>query len=256
MRLERENYMSKPSVEGLDRLSRYTTNATAEQMNYAVNISTKYKYVYIETPKVACSTIKLTLQRYELGDDNFRPNFDDVHNRSLSPLLSLQNITNIEQVLEGDSFFRFCFVRNPYIRTLSAYLDKIRNPFHKSIIVTTLGYDEDDVDIHISFEEFVTALEKQLVLEMNPHWRHQYYSTYQDRLSYHFIGHLESFENDFSYVTQRLGASRYYKSEYSHATSSSSLFSQYYTDDLMERVYRLFKIDFDTFDYSMEVPCR
>ena len=128
------------SVVDLEKLSKYTTCTSILGMNYAANVSLKHKYVYIETPKVACSTIKLTLQRLELGDDTFNPSFDDVHDRSFSPLLSLHSISEFEEVLEGDDYFRFCFARNPYVRTLSAYLDKVNQPKYQKLIAPALGH--------------------------------------------------------------------------------------------------------------------
>ncbi|MGB5264133.1 MAG: sulfotransferase family 2 domain-containing protein, partial [Lutimonas sp.] len=174
-----------------DNLSKYAKFTTLEQLNYAVYVSLKEKYVFVETAKVACSTIKLTLQRLELNDRNFsRENFQDVHDRAYSPLLKLQQIPNFEQALKNDNFFRFCFVRNPYTRTLSAYLDKIlgNSAREKSIILSQLGHDMRDMSIHISFEEFISAIEKQPISMMDNHWRHQYYSTYQETIRYDFIG--------------------------------------------------------------------
>lgn len=34
-----------------------------DDINYLINISPKYKYIYFETPKVGSSTIKKTLQK-------------------------------------------------------------------------------------------------------------------------------------------------------------------------------------------------
>ena len=51
----------------------FTTHIPAEEFDYTVNISLKYHYVYAENAKVACSTIKLILQRMELDDPDYRP---------------------------------------------------------------------------------------------------------------------------------------------------------------------------------------
>jgi len=52
----------------------------------------------------------------------------------------------------------------------------------------------------------------------------------------------------------KLGASSYYIRESSHATDSSPKFSEYYNDNLIERVYKLFQIDFETFCYNKKAP--
>jgi len=238
-----------------NKLSKYAKFTTLDELNYAVYISLKHKYIFVETAKVACSSIKLTLQRLELEDKNFkRDNFQDVHNRQFSPLLRLQQVPGFERLLSGNNFFRFCFVRNPYTRTLSAYLDKIKGNSmrEKSKILSQLGYDTNDISTPISFEQFVAALEEQSILMMDNHWRHQYYSTYQDTINYHFIGKLESFDEDFSFVMKKIGAQDYYKQESRHATNSVSKLREYYTDDLLNRVYCLYKLDFEAFGYNKE----
>ncbi len=243
--------------EYCSKASKYAFNTTLEDVNYAIYISLKNKYVYVETAKVACSTIKLTLQRLEIEDKTFsRERFDDVHNRVYSPLLRPQQVPNFETMLTEDDYFRFCFVRNPYTRILSAYLDKIKGNSRKekSFILSQLGLNQRNLNVDISFERFISALEEQPISVMNNHWRHQYYSTFQRNIQYHFVGRFEEFSKDFSYVMHRLGATDFYKTESRHATNSSSSFLKYYNDDLMERVYRLYKIDFDTFSYSKEAP--
>jgi len=249
--------MSQLQNNFLNKLSKYAKYTTVDELNYAVYVSLKHKYVFVETAKVACSSIKLTLQRLELEDKNFnRDNFQDVHNRQFSPLLRLQQIPGFEKLFSGDEFFRFCFVRNPYVRTLSAYLDKIKGNSirEKSKILSQLGYDMRDMSIDISFNQFVTALEKQPISLMDNHWRHQYYSTYQDKIDYHFIGKLENFDDDFSFVMKKLGAEEYYKHEARHATHSIARLRQYYTDDLLDRVYYIYKLDFESFGYDKKEP--
>jgi len=249
--------MATLSTDFLDGLSKFARFTTLEELNYAVNVSLKNKYVFVETAKVACSTIKLTLQRLELEDKYFkREVFQDVHVRAYSPLLSLQQVPDFERLFINDDYFRFCFVRNPYERILSAYLNKIKgnSMMEKSIILSQLGHDMRDLSIPVSFEQFISAIEKQPVSMMNNHWRHQYYSTYQDTINYHFIGKLEKFDEHFSYVMEKVGASPYYIKEARHATGSSSKFNEYYTDDLLERVYNVFQIDFETFRYAKDAP--
>ena len=247
--------MSSLWAEFVQDSSKYTDNTTLQELNYAVNISLKNKYIFIETPKVACSTIKLTLQRFELESVDFkRVNFEDIHDRSYSPLLSLQQTPDFESILHSSEYFRFCFVRNPYARTLSAYLDKIKfNPGPQKIkILRELGYDEKYIDKDITFDNFLSVIENQKPLEMDNHWRHQYFTTYQDSIKYDFYGRFESFADDFSFVLGKIGGSAYYQRESRHETKSHSLMSKYYNDELMERVYNLFIKDFEAFNYEID----
>src|SRR6476646_383541 len=55
---------------------------------YHIHISLNHKFMYFETPKAACSTIKVVLQRLELRDPSFFLPRPLVHERYYSPLLS------------------------------------------------------------------------------------------------------------------------------------------------------------------------
>lgn len=71
-------------------IGKYCRHVGATNFDSAIHISLKYRYMYVETPKVACSSIKTLLQRMELESPTFhRADFEDIHNRNFSPLLSL-----------------------------------------------------------------------------------------------------------------------------------------------------------------------
>lgn len=221
---------------------------------YSTNISLQYKYIYVETPKVACSTIKSTLQKLELQDIGlYRENFEDIHKREFSPLLKVQQMADFDTFLQKKDIFKFCFVRNPYSRVLSAYLDKIvGNQSHKGRILLELGHDIDALKQEVSFEEFLAVLSKQTVLTMDPHWRVQYYQTFQDYIDYDFIGKFENFEEDFVYVGKNISDKfhKYYMSEKRHSTDANTMLDEYYTNELKEIVYNIYKKDFDYFGYK------
>ncbi len=240
-----------------NNLSKYARNLDLNDLNYASNISLKYRYLYIEVAKAGCSSIKLTLQRLELEDpDFFRENFEHLHNRAYSPLLRLQNVPKFEHILDSEEFLKFTFVRNPYTRVLSAYIDKIKNKskYEREIVLGLLGKDLKNSDYDISFYEFVDAICEQPIVEMNPHWRPQYYSICKDHISYDFIGRFESFDEDFFNLGQKISPkfNDYFKSEKRHSTGASSKIAEYYSDDIAEKVYRLYKKDFISFGYSKD----
>ena len=83
---------------------KYCKYVNPDNFNYSINISLKYSYIYVETPKVACSSIKSTLQKMELGDPQFsREDFEDLHKRDFSPLLRPQQIGNIDMPFNENS---------------------------------------------------------------------------------------------------------------------------------------------------------
>lgn len=237
-----------------ESITKHLRHAKVPQFIYSLNISLQYKYVYIETPKVACSTIKTTLQRLELDEPSFtRKDFEDLHKRDFSPLLNVKQIPDINAFVQRKDIFKFCFVRNPYDRVLSAYLDKIAgNTQHKKEILLELGRNENALDTKVSFSQFINVLSKQTIVNMNTHWKPQYYQTFQDYIEYDFIGKFENISEDFEKVGTNISPDfhKYYTTEKRHSTNANTKINEYYTDDLKKRVYAIYEKDFEYFGYE------
>ncbi len=250
--------MTKLWKEFYEKIEVLTDGKTsAESFNYAVHISLKHKYIFVETPKVACSTIKMALQRLELEMEDFiRDEFEDLHIREFSPLLQLAQLPNFEDYFLRNDFYKFCFVRNPYNRLLSCYLDKIKNPMitkEKEFLLSYMGLDRiRDAKHHIDFRDFVEAIERQSLLEMDYHWRPQSYLTCQSNIDYDFIGKLESFNDDFKVVSGNISKkmNKYFSPEIRHYTNANKLLDKYYDYDLFDRVYNIYEVDFINFSYD------
>lgn len=122
----------------LRKFKEFASPLSPEIFIYSTHISLKHNYLYVETPKVACSTIKKTLQTMEVENVNFHrdnPNIK-VHENSL--LLSPSSVGDFQKLLNSE-IFKFCFSRNPYTRLLSAYLQKIcTNRPQKKLILRQL----------------------------------------------------------------------------------------------------------------------
>ena len=220
------------------------------------HISLSRKFLYIETPKVACSTVKKVLIDAEYGFKTEPETFEYIHYREFSPLLSVQHVGNFQDFLKRKDIFKFCFVRNPYTRLLSCYLDKIKNlEYQSKAVLTQLGEPPGSQRI-LTFEEFVDAVYDQLPINMDPHWRTQYYQNFISGISYDFIGRFEQMDKDLHHVLDCLDidSEKYYEKVDVHATSAATLLEQYYTPSIVEKVYQKFKIDFDNFDYPKELP--
>src|SRR5689334_14598047 len=163
--------------------------ALPEDFIYFCNISQKYRYFYLATPKVACTTAILTLQKAELEDINVSADPPDVHDREHSPLLKPMQVGRLSALLESPEYFKFCFVRNPFTRLLSCYLDKIAGEhpvtfFQKSLILRQLGRQLDDMLQFVSFEEFVDAVAAQRLEEMESHWSVQWHHLCEGRIPF------------------------------------------------------------------------
>ncbi len=230
----------------------FSPHVPLQEFMYGVNISLAHKYMYVETPKVGCTTIKSLLIRAELDRDFEFSDDEHVHRRFLSPLLNPRQVGEFSSFLQGN-VFKFCFVRDPYSRLLSNYLDKIANPnaWRDRMalkISAQLGIAFPD----ITFAQFVDAVVRQPVEEMDTHWRTQYFQTFQETIKYDFVGRFETFKEDLRQVCSKVGIDfdKWYRREAVHATNAKDQLGEFYTSQIRELVYSKFRIDFDHFGYA------
>ena len=59
-----------------------------------------------------------------------------------------------------------------------------------------------DTKTEIRFEDFVECVCQQPVVEMDSHWRIQYFHTYQDKITYDYIGRVEEMEAGIAHVSK------------------------------------------------------
>lgn len=225
---------------------------------YYCNISLKYQYVYYATPKVACSTTLLTLQRAEIEDPYYFPlEFEDIHEKELSPLLTPTQIGSLSRLLASPYYCKFCFVRNPFTRILSCYLDKVAGGHpHKRVVLNLLGRPQEDLSQPVTFEEFVDVIAAQPISEMHDHWFIQWYHLGEGRFPFDIIGRFETFSSDFEEILRRIGidATTYYAQEMRNVTNAGFLLEQYYDKRLVEIVRRVYALDFEHFGYPLDLP--
>lgn len=213
------------------------------------HVSLKYRYFYCETPKVACSTIKLTLYRAELEDKSFDLEENrQIHIHELSPLLDLMRIPNFSSRLQ--SLFKFCFVRDPASRLLSAYLDKIVRCKPQKIPILRALNRQNQMDFPVSFPSFVDVVCEQEPRELDPHWSIQYLHTCADRISYDMIGKFESFAMDFQRILERLEIhERYLHPAQSHRTNATELAAEFLTPEIRRKIEDKYRLDYENFGY-------
>ncbi len=159
----------------------------------ALHIAPRLGLVYVNNPKSACSTIKLSLQRAELGDPEFEPP-KSVHDFDGSPLVTWPDTADLgEAAFEGRRVFSF--VREPFGRLRSVYLNKIVRPQKRGKFRTDAGFAADETP---SFDRFVRSICDQDPATQNPHWRLQVLNLSVDAIRYDAIGKLERFAGDWA----------------------------------------------------------
>ena len=109
----------------------------------------------------------------------------------------------------------------------------------------------------VTFREFVQYLiDPQTPRPFNKHWRLFHETCYPCYVHYHFIGHYETMTEDRSYVSNKLGfkATRFPQSNVFHDSHRHvvEMFSNL-TESEIQRLYEVYRLDFDLFGYSANI---
>jgi hypothetical protein len=219
-------------------------------------VSLKHGYLYAQAPKVASSTLNRRLVALELQGTGIAYDEEALH---LAPWRAVHvrpfqmPKPLLVKTFFGPGSFRFCFVRNPYARLLSAWLDKIRpGQGMAGPVFAHFGRDASDPQSTVGFAEFVAWLEAQRdrIGQWNMHWRPMARLLRPDLIPYDLIGRLERFEEDFATLSARIGTSPAREAvAVPHLTRAADRLAEFYTQDLRDRVAALYAEDFAAFGY-------
>jgi hypothetical protein len=221
-------------------------------VDYLVHWSPVRRYIFVENPKVACTSIKKVLQRDALHGEEPQT---EVHDRRASPVPRvLDNPGAFLEAVQDPEIFRFCFVRNPFSRSLSCYLDKmVQSDWERNRLAPMLGLDPATVP---SFEQFLEAVKNQPEIERDIHWATQTYLLRPNRFRYSFIGRFEMFANQFQLVCQRLGIDCEAAAlglGRRHSTGAAELLDKYVTPAARQAILEIYDADFRNFGYGIDI---
>lgn len=263
------------------------------EASYLVNH--EYKFVYCPILKVVCSNFKKAILKIA--------GFEKIHKHS--PNSYGCNVhgtiyTCVEKectfklnrgaafrILEGNDYFKFAFVRNPWSRLVSAYLDKIVSNYaghlanREEFIVRIQNRHNlgKDLDKRVTFRQFVIDVLEHDDAQLDDHWRPQ--SAFIGHHNFDFIGKFENIQADLNYVNSKLGVNieLVHKKNtvgYARNTDGDAAYThyadcycdelneigkrcggfpdyrQFYPPDLKELVARRYKNDIEMFGYDFE----
>lgn len=211
-------------------------------------ISYSHKFIFIHVYKVAGSSIRKVLRKYEPVPVRLKriAGISMKKMGILNPEKQL-NYKNFEAHVTAkelkeklpektyNSFFKFAFVRNPWDWQVSLYhymLQEKKHPQHDFIksVESFDHYIEWRVkeDKHLQ-KEFVTGDNGDIIVD--------------------FVGKIENLETDFNYVCKKIGiqSSLLHKNKSYHRDYRS-----YYNKKTKELIYEHFKEDIELFGYTFD----
>jgi len=235
-------------AEFLKELEPFSKYISADEFSYSLHFSLKFNYLYVASPKVGSSSIKYFLIKNELNGNDLYHDKYDINRRKFSPLINGKQVGKVESFLKSN-MFKFCFVRDPYIRVLSCYLDKIvDNPEF------TNNFEQKNGGAklrNLSFEEFVNLISSQKIKDMDPHWRPQYYQTSQECIDFNFIGRLEKYDDDIKFISNQLNLNQSFLTNLNnHKTQAKRKIDTLYSHAIIRKVNLIYNKDFETFGYK------
>jgi len=157
-----------------------------------------------------------------------------------------------EEVDRIKNAFKFLFVRNPYTRTLSAYLSKIakseqkRQDYSGKAPRLFKKYSKNP-----SFVDFCRFLDNGGSYD-NKHWAPQTSLMVLPPEGFDFIGKLENMKEDFRFVTQKIPMlnGKTLLERLGYNTRASKRLEEFYDPYCYDVISRLYKEDFETFKYE------
>jgi len=238
--------------------------AISHRLRHSSFVNVSKKYLYFEVPKAACTQMKELLRQQEGAPpiqifagklrETRREMF--IHARENVPLPSLVDLDEATQreVLESDSFFRFAIVRNPYTRLVSAWKNKVV-PCEPGAERVYLAIKGRLPDMHakelIAFDEFVGYLQSKSDLsEFDPHWRRQVDHLFLNALSFSHVGKVEDMAASMTRLQQHLGLAEALMGGKKNVSAPVGLAT--YDQDLADKVYSIYREDFERLGYGRD----
>ncbi|PZR20934.1 MAG: hypothetical protein DI539_09390 [Flavobacterium psychrophilum] len=206
-------------------------------------ISHSKQFIFIHIFKVAGTSIESALERY--NNESFRLSsmkdkfllllgiYPRVYGRSLT--WGHQAAIEVRAMCPTNMFrtyFKFCFVRNPYDWMISLYFYMKNDPTHP----------DNDLQCEWTLKEYIIWH-----IENRAPQNFFVFDALGNKLV-NFVGRYENLQTDFDKICdhlkiERIGLKKMNKSKHDH-------YAKYFDSELEELVYRGFKKDFELFGYS------
>lgn len=261
--LDNSNWLAEAAAQ--NQLQGYSIEAVEKRLAYGSFVGDQLNYVFLETPKAACSTMKWVIaalenrqiQQKQVGQES-NPAMV-IHTRSSHRIKNLMQLTPTERLrlLTLPDLVRFCVVRNPYARIASAWADKIRQkePGYAGVWVSVADFIGGDPAQCPNFTDFVRWVTKtQHPRACNPHWRSMVNLLFPDLINYSHVLHTENLVDELQPLLNQIAPHHDAKSLLIKYRTNESLpieWQAYYDEETAALVAEYYKDDFERYGYSL-----
>jgi hypothetical protein len=204
-------------------------------------ISHEHKAIFIHIPKNAGMSIEKALGG----------NLKRIHRGPNRGKHGTPNDKKYKKTWKNLDYFKFCFVRNPFDRVVSAYEYDHKMSFVKGYAMRKKGADTARrLKVRSlgkeGFNIFIESFYKKMKKKAPPVWykRQQFWIR---NFKYDFIGRVENIDKDFQIVCDELGIEN--KLEKIN-TSDRSYYKEYYNEKSISIISDYYSKDIQRFNYS------
>lgn len=224
----------------------------------------KRNSVFVYVPKVACTNWKAIMRFMEIDAKDY---LDPVlaHDKNKSGLTFLNEVDSVKEILSSTKIKKYTFIRDPFSRILSAYLNKFSNNEHVDYFINLhneiLEYkrvNKLDPEIDgLTFYTFLHWLKYSLSPHVkNEHWLPQSEIIGEDLLLYDYIGRFENIEYDSHKILDMLNCDIRFPTQQDvkfKATEAIEKIKQYYGQKEVALVLDIYEKDFMLLKYSTAI---
>ncbi len=236
--------IKEKAVEAYQKIWLGTMDGIYDHHQYRNIVLHEQKAVYYFIPKVACSTLKKVFAKalgiYEEGRDVQYLNYPTMPHWKLK---------------RHRDYFKFCFVRNPWDRLVSAYSNKISQDPGQNDAVFENGVPRIWKKFGVfypgmDFASFAAAVARIPDSEAEAHFRSQsaFFKNASGDIPMDFVGRFENLDEDFRLLCQKIGLE---EAGLEHRNRSRrKAYQSYYDDKTRRLVEERYQEDIRRFGYS------
>jgi len=220
-------------------------------VNTAMHFATGRPLVYLNNPKAGCGTIKASLWNWLDQMAQARTYAGVPHDRDAAPFVKDVFACDKFDTAALKSAVFFSVVRNPYVRILSAYLNKIvRNNSIWQDFAKRFAFPETFAGKDLSFRDFLVIVTSEPDELLDVHFRPQYLNLLWPVCRPHFVGRIETISEVFEFLSQ-YGVSK--NIHLRNTTAAREKIMDYYSDETIDLVRNKYADDFRIFGYSPDI---